>query len=355
MTVALRAIDADDAIEVHRVCAHPDVARTLGGLWTDGLEGWKKRIAESPLERTTFVGAFDGPELLGLAHMQGMPRARQRHIARVWLAVDPRVWGRGIGTQLMGALCDAADRWWSYLRLELDVHEDHAAAIELYRRAGFEVEVHKRCDMLRDGRIVDGVHMARIRPGFEPPPALGAPAPIAPRGPRIDRKQIQIRASRFDDAGGMARLHETDSVMEGTFATPVQNEREWRARLAANDSNVRSLVAIHGGRLVGSAALFQQPSPRLAHAAGFGMSVHPDVQGRGVGDALMSAILDLADRWMGVRRVQLEVYVDNERAQALYAKHGFEREGVQRLAAFRRGTYVDAVVMSRIRPGAIAT
>lgn len=353
MTVTLRAVDSDDAIEVHRICAHPDVARTLGGLPSDGLEGWKKRIAESPLERTTFVGAFEGPELLGIAHMQGMPRARQRHIAKVWLAVDPRVWGRGIGSMLMQAVCDAADRWWAYVRLELDVHEDHAPAIELYRRAGFEIEVHKRCDMLRDGRIVDGFHMARIRPGFLAPPAIGEPPPIPPRSARLERRQIQIRASRFDDAAGMARLHETDSVMEGTFATPFQNEREWRMRLAANDANVRSLVAIHDGSLVGSAALFQHPTPRLSHAAGFGMSVHPAYQGRGVGDALMGAILDLADRWMGVRRVQLEVYSDNLRAQSLYSKHGFEREGVQRFAAFRRGTFVDALVMSRIRPGAV--
>jgi putative acetyltransferase len=236
------------------------------------------------------------------------------------------------------------------VRLELDVHRDHRPAIELYRRAGFEIEIEKRCDMLRDGRMVDGYHMGRIRPGFVPPPAIGEPPAIEVRGPRLDRSQIQIRASRFDDAVGMARLHETDSVMEGTFSTPFQNEREWRMRLASNDSSVRALVAIVDGRLVGSSALFQwASSPRLSHSAGFGISVHPDYQGRGVGDALITAILDLADRWMGVRRVQLEVYVDNERAQALYRKHGFEPEGIQRLSAFRRGTYVDAVVMARLR------
>lgn len=353
--IELRSIDTDDAIEVHRVCAHPEVARTLG-VWSDGLEGWKKRIGDAPLDRTTFIGAFDGPSLLGVAHMQGSPRARQRHIARVWVAVDPAAWGTGIGERLLGALCDAADRWWGYVRLELDLHRDHQAAIDLHRRMGFEVEVEKRCDALRDGRIVDGVHMGRIRPGYVCPPELGAPAPIPLRTrARLEGKQILVRACRFDDASQMATLHSTDSVMEGTFATPFQSDREWRMRLAANDSNVRALAAIAEGRLVGSAALFQQPSPRVAHVAGFGMSVHPDFQGRGVGDALMTAILDLADRWLGVRRVQLEVYSDNLRAQSLYRKHGFEPEGVQRLAAFRRGTYVDAFVMSRIHPSAIPT
>jgi putative acetyltransferase len=347
--IELRAIAIEDAGDVHRICAHPEVARTLGGLPSDGLDGWKKRILELPIERTTLLGAFEDGALRGVAQLQGLPRARQRHVAKIWVAVDPMAHRRGIGRRLVGALCDAADRWWSFVRLELDVHDDHTPAISLYRAAGFDVEVRKRCDMLRDGVMVDGLHMARIRPGYVPPPPIGDPPPIPARGTRLDRKRIQIRPARPDDGAGMAELHGSESVMEGTFATPYQTEREWRNRLATNDANVRALVAVVAGRVVASCALFGNPSPRLAHAVGLGIAVHPDHQGCGVGDALMGAVIDLADRWMGIRRVQLEVYDDNARAQALYRKHGFEPEGAQRLVSFRRGTYCDAVVMSRIR------
>jgi putative acetyltransferase len=349
MPFEIRALTLDDALEVHRICAHPEVARSVGGLPTDGLDGWKKRINELPHERSSFVGAFEGGQLRGVAMLDGQLIARRRHIAKMWVAVDPVAWGKGIGRKLVGALCDAADLWWGFVRLELDVHADHAPAIRLYESLGFQIEAHKRCDMLRDGKMIDGLHMGRIRPGFVAPPELGPPAEIRPRGPALDAGAIKIRASRPDDAEAMARFQSTASVMEGTFATPFQSVQEWRNRLTRNDGSVRALAAFVSGTLVGSAALFANSSPRLAHSLGFGISVDPEFQGRGVGRALMKASLELADAWLGARRVFLEVYVDNERAQALYRQFGFEVEGTFRAASFRRGTYVDAIAMSRIR------
>lgn len=350
MSYELRALTLDDALDAHRICAHPEVARTLGGLPTDGLDGWKKRILELPHERSSFIGAFDKGELRGLAMLDGQLIARRRHIAKLWVAVDPAAWRRGVGRQLVGALCEAADLWWGLVRLELDVHADHTPAIRLYESLGFRVEAHQRCDMLRDGTIVDGLHMGRIRPGFVAPPELGPPPPILPRGPAFESSAIKIRPSRPDDAPAMARFQSTASVMEGTFATPFQSVGEWRNRLSNHDGRVRALAAFVSGALVGSAALFANPSPRLRHALGFGISVDLEFQGRGIGRALMRSCLELADSWLGARRVALEVYVDNERAQALYRQFGFEAEGVLRAASFRRGTYVDVLAMSRIRP-----
>jgi putative acetyltransferase len=60
------------------------------------------------------------------------------------------------------------------------------------------------------------------------------------------------------------------------------------------------------------------------------MGVRDDWQGKGVGSALMRAALDLADNWLGLRRLELNVHADNERAIALYRKFGFEIEGTHR-------------------------
>ena len=81
-----------------------------------------------------------------------------------------------------------------------------------------------------------------------------------------------------------------------------------------------------------------------------GISVVPDAQGQGVGTALMQAMCDYADRWMGVLRIELTVYTDNERAIALYRKFGFEMEGRLRGYAMRDGLFVDAYSMARIHP-----
>ena len=46
------------------------------------------------------------------------------------------------------------------------------------------------------------------------------------------------------------------------------------------------------------------------------MAVRDDWQGRGVGTALMEAALDLADNWLNLTRIELEVYTDNAAAIA---------------------------------------
>jgi putative acetyltransferase len=88
---------------------------------------------------------------------------------------------------------------------------------------------------------------------------------------------------------------------------------------------------------------------RRSHAAGLGMAVHDAYAGRGAGTALMQALVDLADRWWNIKRLELDVYVDNDRAIALYERFGFEREGVLRAYAWRDGAYVDTIAMARLR------
>jgi putative acetyltransferase len=77
---------------------------------------------------------------------------------------------------------------------------------------------------------------------------------------------------------------------------------------------------------------------------------HPDFGRRGVGRALTEAVIDLADNWLNLRRVGLIVFADNPGAVRLYESLGFVHEGVMREFGFKRGQYVDAVVMGRLRP-----
>ncbi len=63
----------------------------------------------------------------------------------------------------------------------------------------------------------------------------------------------------------------------------------------------------------------------------------------------METILDVADNWLMLVRIELEVFADNEKAIALYKKYGFEIEGKIRMAAIRNGEYVDEYKMGRVR------
>ena len=59
-------------------------------------------------------------------------------------------------------------------------------------------------------------------------------------------------------------------------------------------------------------------------------------------------LVDVADNWLNLRRLELTVYVDNEPAIRLYKKFGFEIEGTRRADAFRDGVYVDSYAMARL-------
>jgi putative acetyltransferase len=164
---------------------------------------------------------------------------------------------------------------------------------------------------------------------------------------------IVIRRAEPGDYEGFAWVFEGATAQSETLQLPYPSRDAWRKRLADNDSDAHRLVALIEGKIVGHAGFHApHPSPRRAHVAYFGMSVHDDYQGRGVGKALIRTALDLADRWTPVTRMELTVYADNARAIALYKQAGFEQEGYFRQHTLRDGRYVDTIAMARIRPKA---
>jgi ribosomal-protein-alanine N-acetyltransferase len=74
------------------------------------------------------------------------------------------------------------------------------------------------------------------------------------------------------------------------------------------------------------------------------IAVAPAMQGRGIGTALLTTLIDEATR-RGVAHLDLEVRADNESAQRLYERHGFAKIAVRRSYYQPSGT--DAVVMRR--------
>lgn len=160
---------------------------------------------------------------------------------------------------------------------------------------------------------------------------------------------ILIRAAAPSDVPGLTLLMNLPGFRHGTVRVPFETEESVRQRLFAPGSTVVSLVADRNGQIVGSAALAPQ-TKRRAHVGAIGMGVHDDFRRRGIGRALLVALLDVADDWLGLRRVELEVNVDNEAAIGLYRSLGFAVEGTARQSILRAGVLIDAHWMARLRP-----
>ena len=164
-------------------------------------------------------------------------------------------------------------------------------------------------------------------------------------------EDIKIRHAEPDDYRAVHEIFCCPRAFAGTLQLPYPSRELWRRRLADPPEGAYSLVAVVDERVVGQLGLHTFPQrPRRRHVGDIGMAVHDDWQGRGVGTALMRAGVEMADRWLNLTRLELEVYIDNEPAIRLYERFGFEREGTLRQHAFRDGVYVDAYVMSRLRP-----
>lgn len=149
----------------------------------------------------------------------------------------------------------------------------------------------------------------------------------------------------------MYEMFNSPGVFGGTMQLPYPSRELWRRRLAETSVGSYNLVAVAGERVVGMLGLETFPNrPRRRHAGRIGISVHSEWQGKGVGTALMAACVDLADNWLNLMRLELEVYADNEAAIHLYERFGFVYEGTLRQHAFRDGNYVDSNIMARLRP-----
>jgi len=166
----------------------------------------------------------------------------------------------------------------------------------------------------------------------------------------LDPKTFSIRRSEPGDYVAVHRLFTMPRVIWGTLQVPYPSVEMWRKRLAEPPEGLYSLVACVEADVVGQLGLHTFPShPRRRHVGQLGMAVRDDWQGKGVGTALMQAAIDLAENWLNLSRLELEVYTDNEPAIRLYKKFGFTIEGTLARFAYRDGCFVDTYTMARLR------
>ena len=133
------------------------------------------------------------------------------------------------------------------------------------------------------------------------------------------------------------RFVRTDDVTRGGRHYRKMFRRSWTGDQAI-------VVAVDGPWVIGHLTVSREAHPVTRHVASLGIAVARDRRRSGVASALMVEAIRWA-RAVGVEKLALSVYPDNEAAVALYRKFGFVEEGRLTGHSKKRVGYRDEIVM----------
>jgi RimJ/RimL family protein N-acetyltransferase len=101
------------------------------------------------------------------------------------------------------------------------------------------------------------------------------------------------------------------------------------------------LLGLIDDTIVASLTFSAGHRPRLRHSGEFGMSVRKQYWGLGIGSLMLNALIEWARATQIVKKINLRVRTDNQRAILLYNRKGFVIEGTIRKEIFLDGRYFD--------------
>jgi L-amino acid N-acyltransferase YncA len=155
---------------------------------------------------------------------------------------------------------------------------------------------------------------------------------------------VELRPLTEDDWPAVAAIY-WDGMRGGlaTFETEVPTWEAWdRAHLARH-----RLVAELDGEVVGWSALSRASTRRCYRGvAENSVYVDGDTHGRGIGHALLAALVTGADE-AGIWTIQTSIFPENRSSLALHECCGFRVVGVRERIAKRDGVWRDTLLLER--------
>jgi RimJ/RimL family protein N-acetyltransferase len=163
-----------------------------------------------------------------------------------------------------------------------------------------------------------------------------------------------LREAQPDDAAALLAHIQTVLAEPGIdipitleeYDRSVDEERNILQSYLETPNSIFLVAVDETGRIVGEANLRGSRCRALQHAVELGISVRQEWRDRGVGSALIQALIDWARASGIVTRIELRVYARNARAIHVYEKFGFELEGRRRRVIFQEGEYLDDLLMA---------
>ncbi|GAA4919247.1 GNAT family protein [Streptomyces coeruleoprunus] len=167
--------------------------------------------------------------------------------------------------------------------------------------------------------------------------------------PILTGDKVLLRPFTEADTTTMAAILDDPEVVRltgsGERSFSYEQLRSWYdSRSEQADRLDLGLVDRASGRLVGELVLYEWDE--LNRSCVFRVLIGPGGRDRGLGTEAIRLLLAYAFERLGLHRVSLGVLAFNPRAQRVYERVGFVREGVEREAVLHEGEWIDSVSMA---------
>ena len=127
----------------------------------------------------------------------------------------------------------------------------------------------------------------------------------------IESNSFTIRPIEPDDLADYHLLLSHPKVANQLRELPSMETGELQKWMGQESEFLHRLVAEQNGRIIGFAQLTHNHRIRLLHSGSLRLMVHPDFWRLGIGTALLEAVLNIADNWLNLTRLSINILTDN--------------------------------------------
>jgi phosphinothricin acetyltransferase len=161
---------------------------------------------------------------------------------------------------------------------------------------------------------------------------------------------MEIRAAGAEDAAAVAEIYNTGiRERSSTFETREREPAEIAERIAME--RFPFLVADVDGRVAGWAAISEYSAREVyAGVAECSVYVDPELRGRGIGTALLAALVEESAR-RGFHKLIGKLFASNEASMRLVERGGFRVVGTHLRHGTLDGDWRDVILVERVLAG----
>lgn len=143
-------------------------------------------------------------------------------------------------------------------------------------------------------------------------------------------------------------MEETDYLSRSSdeFTMTYEDEKKFLEDLKASEVN-EMFIALYKGKQVGNIIFRGNSLKRARHYGNIGISVLKEYWGNNIASKLIDRLIEWAKE-NKIRKINLEVFENNERAIKLYERKGFKLEGTIEMARYVNGEYKNLLIYGLI-------